>query len=205
VIDLDPVKNGLTVVDDPQALFYLGYGFNNPKPGAWRITLQTTEKTPPTGADFALSASFQGGARLQAQTSKLIPKLEEPVEFSARLEKGGQPVEIDRAQASLRAPDGSLETIDLTPQGAMHQATWRPGQPGLYSVEIDVTGRAPDGSSIERAASFTIEAQAVPRSPVLTWVIILAVLLAVVAINLWVFAILIKRRRKTGGSSESGP
>jgi pimeloyl-ACP methyl ester carboxylesterase len=204
VINLDPVKNGLTVVDDPQALFYLGYGFNNPKPGLWRITVQTTDKTPPSGADYSMSASFQGGARLQAQASQLLPKLGESVELNARLEKGGRALAVERAQASLRAPDGSMETIDLTPQGEMRQAAWKPQQPGLYSVEIDVDGSAPDGTPVERAAYFTIEAQAAPRSPFLGLAIVLVVLLAVLAINLWVFAILIKRQRKTSSSNKAG-
>lgn len=205
VINLDPVKNGLTVVDDPKALFYLGYGFNNPKPGAWRITLQTTKKTPPSGADYAMSASFLGGARLQAQASKLLPELNEPVEFRARLEESGQPLEVKRAQASLRAPDGGVETIDLTQQGELRQVTWRPSQPGLYSVEIDVDGNDSDGTPVERAAYFTIEAQAAPRSPLLSLAILLVVFLAVLAINLWVFAILIKRRRKSTSSREPSP
>ena len=202
VINLDPVKNGLTVVDDPRALFYLGYGFNKPKPGLWRITLQTTEKTPPSGADYAMSASFQGGARLQAQASQLLPRLGESVELSTRLEKGGQALVVERAQASLRAPDGSVETIDLAPQGEMRQVAWKPTQPGLYSVEIDVDGNTPDGTPVERAAYFTIEVQAASRSPWLSLTILLVVLLAVLAINLWVFAILMKRQRKSRSSRE---
>jgi hypothetical protein len=204
VINLDPVKNGLTVVDDPQALFYLGYGFNNPKPGVWRITLQTTEKTPSSGADYAMTASYQGGARLQAQASQILPRLGEAVELSARLEKGGQALAVERAQASLRAPDGSVETIDLVPQGEMRQIAWKPSQPGLYSVEIDVDGSAPDGTPVERAAYFTIEVQAASRSPWIGLAILLVVLLAVLAINLWVFAILIKRQRKSSSSREPG-
>jgi len=94
VIALDPDKNGLIVIDDPKALFQMGYGFNNPKPGAWRVTLSTTEKTPASGADYALTASFQGGARLQAQALPLLPKLEEPVQLTASLDKAGQPLEI---------------------------------------------------------------------------------------------------------------
>ena len=204
VINLDPVKNGLTVVDDPRALFYLGYGFNNPKPGVWRITLQTTEKTPPSGADYAMSASFQGGARLQAQASQLLPRLGESIELSARLEKGEQTLVIDRAQASLRAPDGGVQTIDLVPQGEIRQVAWKPSQPGLYSVEINVDGNAPDGTPVERAAYFTIEVQAAPRSPLISLAILLVVFLAVLAINLWVFAILIKRQKKSSSSREAG-
>jgi pimeloyl-ACP methyl ester carboxylesterase len=203
VIELDPVKNGLTVIDDPQSLFYLGYGFNNPKPGEWRVTVHTTENTPPTGADYALSASFQGGARLQAQTSQLLPEVDELVEFSARLEKGGQPLEIEQAQANLRAPDGSVETVDLPPVGEVRRASWRPSQPGLYSVEISVAGRTPDGIAAERAAYFTIEAQAAPRTPWLGLAILVAVLLVVLAINIWVFAILTKRQRKRREAREA--
>ena len=195
VINLDPVKNGLTVVEDPHALFYLGYGFNNPKPGVWRVTLLTTEKTPAQGADFAMSASFQGGARLQAQVSKLLPELGNPVEFSARLDKGGQALQIDQAQATLRAPDGSLESVPLVASGDTRLATWTPRQPGLYSVEISITGRASDGAQIGRAASFTIEAQPAPRPPLITWAILCAVFLVILAANLWVFTYLIKRKR----------
>ena len=196
VIELDPAKNGLTIIDNPEALFYLGYGFNNPKPGAWKITLLTSEKTPVGGADFALSASFQGGARLQAQASQLLPKLEEAVQFSARLDKGGQSLDIEQAQTSVRSPDGSLESLPMSQAGQVRQVTWTPNQPGLYSVEISVTGRTPDGMTVERAAYFTVEAQPAPRSPLLTWGILCMIMIGILAINLWVFAILIKKNRK---------
>jgi hypothetical protein len=38
VIVLDPTRNGLIIVKDPETLVYLGYGFNNPRPGPWQVT-----------------------------------------------------------------------------------------------------------------------------------------------------------------------
>ncbi len=201
VITLDPDKNGLTVIDDPNALFQLGYGFNNPKPGAWRVTLATTEKTPPSGADYAMTASFQGGAKLQAQVKPLIPKLEEPVQLSASLDKGDQPLEIRDARAKIRSPNGSLETIPLaTNVRSGRQGAWTPHETGLYSVEIDVTGRTADGLDVDRAAFFTVEAQPAPRSPWVVWGALCVVLLIVLAGNLWVVSILMKRNRNKSNS-----
>ncbi|HEY5670096.1 MAG TPA: alpha/beta fold hydrolase [Anaerolineales bacterium] len=196
VIELDPVKNGLTIVDNPEALFYLGYGFNNPKPGVWKVTLSTSEKTPAGGADFALSASFQGGARLEAQASQLLPKLDEAVQFSARLDKGGQSLDILQAQTNVRSPDGNQESLSMSQAGEMRQVAWTPTQPGLYSVEISVSGRTPDGMTVERAAYFTVEAQPAPRSPLISWGILCLVMFGILAINLWVFAFLIKKNRQ---------
>jgi len=72
-IELDTEKNGLVVVDDPEALFYLGYGFADPKPGPWRVRLVSTPSTPTGGADFALTARFVGGTQLTAQVDPLLP------------------------------------------------------------------------------------------------------------------------------------
>ena len=66
VIALSPEKNGLVVVKDPATLFYLGYGFQNPRAGVWRVRLQATHQTPSSGADYALTAHFAGGATLKA-------------------------------------------------------------------------------------------------------------------------------------------
>src|SRR5262249_43827192 len=50
VIHLTPDANGLVEVKDPAALFTLGYGFNKPAPGAWKVTLRATVQTPGRGA-----------------------------------------------------------------------------------------------------------------------------------------------------------
>ncbi|HKC88687.1 MAG TPA: alpha/beta fold hydrolase, partial [Blastocatellia bacterium] len=42
VINLTPDANGLVEVKDQAALFTLGYGFNKPAPGAWKVTLRAT-------------------------------------------------------------------------------------------------------------------------------------------------------------------
>jgi len=70
--------DNLVKVEDPTALFYLGYGFNNPKPGAWKVTLLPTASTPAGGADYALTASFEGGAVLNASTGSLLPQVGAP-------------------------------------------------------------------------------------------------------------------------------
>ena len=161
VIQLDPGKNGLIQVDDPASMVYLGYGFENPKPGAWQVKLQTTAKTPAAGADYALTAVFQGGAALSAQASTVIPEPNQPVQLSLRLELGGQPLPIDRAQALIRKPDGSSETLDFTPASGAQptQLEFTPAQSGLYGIQISASGVSPDDFLVERSTFLVIEAQ----------------------------------------------
>src|SRR6266536_2886849 len=64
--------NGLVEVKDPAALFTLGYGFNKPAPGAWKVTLRATEQTPGRGADYALAAKVSGGATLRARADRIV-------------------------------------------------------------------------------------------------------------------------------------
>ena len=73
VINLSAEKHGLRIIQDPSTLLYMGYGFDRPKPGQWRVTVQATEKTPSEGARFAIMAKLQGGARLNASTTVLLP------------------------------------------------------------------------------------------------------------------------------------
>ncbi len=196
VIELDPVANGLTVVDSPEMLFQLGYGFNNPRPGAWKVTLQTTEKTPTSGADYALTASFIGGAQLQTDANPILSEMGETVKITARLSELGQPLEITEAQADILQPDGSLVNFPMTLTGAEYLVSWEPPEPGLYGVEVRLTGRAPDGSPVERAANFTLETQPEPRPLLLGWTILFIVCFAILGINVWVIALLINRNRK---------
>ncbi|RPJ26516.1 MAG: alpha/beta fold hydrolase, partial [Chloroflexi bacterium] len=63
-LELDAVENGIIRVDDPSTMIYLGYGFKQPRPGRWAVTLQTSSSTPVSGADFAIAAQFNGGALL---------------------------------------------------------------------------------------------------------------------------------------------
>jgi pimeloyl-ACP methyl ester carboxylesterase len=158
IIELNPERNGFIKVDDPSTMFYLGYGFQNPKPGPWKVTVQATPTTPANGTDFAISVYFVGGARLTAASSTLVPRLNEKVNLSASVSLNGQPLQITKAQAMIRNPEGKTETIDF-PAGQNLSATWTPRQAGTYAVDIVITALAPDGSSIERTDFLAIEVQ----------------------------------------------
>ena len=107
-IPLDAEKNGFIQVDDPASMIYLGYGFPNPKPGLWKVTVLASNATPAGGADFAVSVYFVGGAVLRARSNTLIPKPGEQVQLSADVTLDGQLLEIKQAQAVIRDPDGGV-------------------------------------------------------------------------------------------------
>ena len=159
VIELSPENNGLVVVDDPASLIYLGYGFQNPGPGAWNVSLLSTNETPESGADYALTAYFVGGVELNAQSSTLLPRVNENVRFNASLDLGGQPVDLEEAQAEIRGPDGSLEALPLRISAGQAVADWKPRAPGLYGVTLRVAGLTADGAPVERTAFLSVEAQ----------------------------------------------
>ena len=158
VITLTPETNGLIRVDDPSSLFYLGYGFQNPKPGQWRVTVQATESTPANGTDFAISVYFVGGAKLQAASNTLVPQLNEKVNLSANVSLNGQALQITKAQVVIKNPEGKTETLDFPP-GQTISTAWTPREPGTHALDIVVTALAPDGSSIERTDFLAIEVQ----------------------------------------------
>lgn len=154
-LELDLQNKGL-VITDPQTLLYLGYGFEDPKPGAWVVTLTSSERTPATGADYALYARFTGGATLRAQASEFTVTIGKPVTFTAALEGG----EIESAQAVILLPDGERQQIELTKSEEGFTAEYSPQLAGLHGAEIIVIGNTADGFPIHRAASLVIEAHA---------------------------------------------
>jgi len=174
--------DNLVKVDDPAALFYLGYGFNNPKPGAWKVTLLPTAATPAGGADYALTASFKGGAVLNTSTGSLLPQVGVPVQVIAQLDLNGQAQPLTQAVAHLRHPDGSQEDLALASEGDSYRGEFRPADPGLYSVQVDVTGATPDGAPLQRSAMLSLQAQ--PIQPVsgqsLQLLLILATIMALI-------------------------
>ena len=194
-ITLDTEKNGLIKVDDPSTMFYLGYGFKQPKPGKWVVTLLTTETTPSEGADYAIMAVFAGGATLTARTDKTVPALNEPVNLSADLTSNGEPVPIQGAQTVLRRPDGSAETLDMAIAENTAQLEVIPKSSGIYGIEINVTAQAPDGALIDRAAFLSFEVQPADKQitifRILVAVVIVIILLAIV-LALWA------RRKRAG-------
>ncbi len=158
VIELNPQTNGFVRVDDPSSLFYLGYGFQNPRPGQWKVTVQATDSTPATGTDFAILVYFVGGAKLQAVSNTLVPQLNEKVNLTANVSLNGQALQITKAQAVIKKLDGTMETLNF-PEGQNISGTWTPREPGTYAVDIVVAALAPDGSSIERTDFLAIEVQ----------------------------------------------
>lgn len=174
VINLDPSQHGVVVVDDPESLLHLGYGFANPNPGAWVVTLAAGDRTPPGGAAYALAAQFTGGAVLQTASSSLLPALGETVQLTARLELDGQPLPVETAVALVRRPDGAQESVPLLSDGVLYRANWEPPSPGLYGVDVRVRGRAPDGSPVERTAFLALEVQPADQVRLLAWLVVLA-------------------------------
>ena len=158
-IELDAEQNGLVVVDDPQALFYLGYGFKDPKPGLWRVRLTSTASTPSAGADFALTARFVGGAELFAQVDPLLPAAGAPVSLTASLHLGEQALALSTADALVHRPDGTTQSVALGLNGSQSQARWRAGTAGVYAVDLTLSGSTSDGTPIERSAFLSFEVQ----------------------------------------------
>ncbi|MBI5880143.1 MAG: alpha/beta fold hydrolase [Chloroflexi bacterium] len=183
VITLDPRANGLIVVDKPESLVHLGYGFNNPRPGPWQITLATTGRTPARGADYALTAQLHGGAILQARTSELLPAQGAPLVVTAKLVLNGQPVAIRAASARIRAPGGSDETVALAGSGTGEwSAAYTPKEAGLHAVDVSVSATGADNIAIERAAFLSFDAQPPAESimPVVNLALLIGALLLIV-------------------------
>jgi pimeloyl-ACP methyl ester carboxylesterase len=189
-LELDLVNKGV-VITDPETMLYLGYGFENPKPGAWVVTLTTSENTPATGADYALYARFTGGATLRAQADELLPELGQSVKLSAGLE-GGQ---IEMTRANILLPNGERREIELSPSEGQFSAEFIPTQTGLHEIEIITTGTSAQGFRIDRAASLILEAQPAPPSPIRTWTILIGILIGIILLIALPFTAILKRRR----------
>lgn len=188
VIELNPETNGFIQIDNPSSLFYLGYGFQNPKPGPWQITVQATESTPASGTDFAITVYFVGGSKLEATSNTLVPQIKEKVELHANLTLNGQPLEIKEASAVIKDSDGKTETLNF-PAGQNISTTWNPTKAGTYAVDIIVTGIAPDGSPVERTDFLAIEVQPNPSKGQITFNLVAVIAVVVLILILILFAI----------------
>jgi pimeloyl-ACP methyl ester carboxylesterase len=197
IIELDAQTNGFIRIDDPSSMVYLGYGFANPRPGPWRITVQATETTPASGTDFAISVYFVGGATLEAGSGTLVPQLNDDVELLANVLLNGQALEITQAQAVIRHPGGDIETLDF-PAGRNVSVQWRPREAGIHAVDIVVTALAPDGTLIERTDFLAIEVQPNPGRARIAFnlVALVAALLLVLAGILFGLIRLVRRIRR---------
>lgn len=195
-VQLDPIKNGVIRIDDPSTLVHLGYGFKQPKPGRWIVTLVTTKTTPASGADYAIAAQFDGGALLQTTQDVTTPSVNQAVTIGGLLTVDGAPISLTGAKAVVRAPDGSAETFEMIVNGNQAAVRITPHMSGLHGVQVNVLARTANGDIIDRAAFLTFDAEP-------TWLEtsrnqILAVVLIVGAI---VGGVVLARRRRRNRSS----
>ncbi|NML17799.1 PGAP1-like alpha/beta domain-containing protein [Azohydromonas caseinilytica] len=152
VIALTAQEHGLMRVDDPSSLLTLGYGFQRPRPGPWRVTLHA----PREATEYALSARVTGGAVLRAGASPLTPTRGQAVTLSATLEHPQRVPEGVAMRAVVHRPDGSTETLDMPGDGAQRSVRWRPAQPGLHGIDIAASARAGE-LRIERMGFLAVE------------------------------------------------
>ena len=158
VIVLEPEKHGLTVIDDPDSLLYLGYGFENPKPGPWRVTMQTTAKTPPLGVEYGIIVQYVGGASIAANLSSHVPSVGEQVELTATLKLEEQPLPVESGKVVIHTPDGRTEEVPFTGQDGGIGAIFLPEMEGVYGIDVDMSSVAPDGSIVQRSTYLAFEA-----------------------------------------------
>jgi hypothetical protein len=106
-----------------------------------------------------LTAKFIGGSRLIANVDKVLPQIGELVQLNASLTLNGTPLEIQSADALVRAPDNSTQVVKLAANGDSRTATWTPQAAGLYGIDLRVTASSPEGIPVDRVAFLTVEAQ----------------------------------------------
>src|SRR5262245_48488560 len=186
VINLAPGANGLVEVKDPAALFTLGYGFNKPTSGAWKITLRSTEQTPGKGADYALTAKVVGGAVLRTRADQMVAKPDQPITIMSKLELAERPMTGVTIRALVRRPDGGTEEINFTDGGDEKRAVWVPKETGVYAVDVVAQGLTPDGLQIERADFLAFEVQPDPtRGQLRLALMVIAGITLVTALIFW--------------------
>jgi pimeloyl-ACP methyl ester carboxylesterase len=194
VINLTPDANGLVEVKDPAALFTLGYGFNKPAPGAWKVTLRATEQTPGRGADYALAAKVSGGATLRTRADRMVTAPDQPITISSSLELAERPLTGATIQALIHRLDGGTEEVNFTGSGDEKRAVWVPKESGAYAVDIVARGSTPDGLQIERADFLYFEVQPGPARVQLT--LALLIIAGITLATVVIFWLMNRRGRK---------
>jgi len=194
VINLTPDANGLVEVKDPAALFTLGYGFDKPAPGAWKVTLRATQQTPGRGADYALAAKVVGGATLRARADRMVTMPDQPITILSSLELAGRALTGATIQALIRRLDGGTEEVSFTGSGDEKRAVWVPKESGVYAVDVVARGSTPDGLQIERADFLYIEVQPDPTRGQLT--LALTIIAGITLATVIIFWLMNRRGRK---------
>ena len=198
-ITLDVKKHGLVRVEDPSTLVYLGYGFENPKPGKWRVKLMTTEKTPATGADYAITAQFHGGAQLDTESDASVIQQGERIAVRARLSRDGTPLEMRTARAVLRDAENHITSQNMPIDGQSAAVFFVPTKSGVHAVDIEVTGVDPSGVVVERAAFLAFEVEP-PASAPWRGIFTIAAIVLVAAVSITGVVLLLLRFRKKKAS-----
>jgi pimeloyl-ACP methyl ester carboxylesterase len=193
VINLTPEANGLVRVNNPAALFTLGYGFNNPKPGAWKITLQATPQTPGKGADYAIEAKVVGGATLRAHADRMVVRPGQPITITSALDISGRPLPEAVIQAHVRRPDGGVEDLAFN-GGDEKRVVWTPREPGFYAVDVIARGSTPDGAQIDRADFLSFEVTPDPNRGM--WSLALMTVAAITLVTVILFWVMNRRKNK---------
>jgi hypothetical protein len=117
--------------------------------------------------------------------------------LTARLDLAGQALPIRDATALIRHPDGKAESMSLTPGGDGWQATWKPTSPGVYGINLQVSGSAPDGTPLEREASLSVQSQPSANQAVASQRLLsTVVLLVLTALVILIVGSLVKRRTR---------
>ncbi len=173
----------------------MGYGFKQPTPGKWIVTLKTTEKTPAKGLNYALNARFSGGAVLNAASIPTIPALGQAVEISAAISSAAGDLTGVKAEAAIRKPDGRQEILPMQAGGEKYSVKYLPDQMGVYSVEVRMNGINSDGFEIDRAAFVAFEAQ--PGEKDIYFSRSISIFIAVMILALMMIWIWVRRSKKT--------
>jgi hypothetical protein len=188
-LELDAVENGIIRVDDPSTMIYLGYGFKQPRPGRWAVTLQTSSSTPASGADFAIAAQFNGGALLQTTQDKTVARVNETVTITGALTADGAAIPLTSATTILHNSDGSVETLEMTVNGNQAELKVTPGMSGIYGVEVNVLANSAEGNVIDRAAFLTFDIQPTwmetAKNQILATALIISLLVVITALVRW--------------------
>jgi len=178
---------------------YLGYGFENPRPGLWQITLQATDLTPDSGADFAITALFNGGASLRGQASPLVAGPGEAVNLSVRFDPPVDGIQIEQARATIHMPGGNSESIELIVQGERAQGAWTPPESGLHGIDLVVTARLADGTLIDRASYLSVVSQPAiqPQRIYLILIVLICLLVLIGTGFLFIFIRVLRRPKRS--------
>jgi pimeloyl-ACP methyl ester carboxylesterase len=159
IVALNARDHGLIRVDDPSSLLTLGYGFRHPRPGPWRITLESPPAQPgsaPIASEFSLSARVVGGAMLRARARPLAPLRGRPVTLSAALEDPEAALTAVSMRAVIRRPDGKSESLDFAGRGIEQSASWRPHMTGIHGIDV-VASAVAGGMRVERTTFLAVD------------------------------------------------